>query len=103
MPQFVVITPGRVHDVCWAEGGKSLVAHFGKGFALGEPAFAGLDVSREAGTPPVLCAAHAYLVCRVAARFEAGDHTLVVGRVTAGALLGEGKPAVHIRKNGLRY
>jgi flavin reductase (DIM6/NTAB) family NADH-FMN oxidoreductase RutF len=85
------------------EGNKSLIAHFGKGFELGEPAFAGLDVSREADTPPVLLAAHAYLVCRVADRVVAGDHTLVIGRVTAGAVLHEGKPAVHVRKNGLRY
>ena len=85
------------------EGNKALVAHFGKGFALTEPAFTGLDLDREADTPPVLLAAHAYLVCRVTARVEGGDHTLVIGRVTAGALLRDGKPAVHIRKNGLRY
>ena len=84
------------------EGGKSLVAHFGKGFEPGEPAFDGLDVLRDGG-PPVLQAAHAYLVCRVAARVAAGDHTLVVARVTAGAVLRDAKPAVHVRKNGLRY
>ncbi len=85
------------------EGNKALVAHFGKGFALDEPAFEGLDVTRDGDTPPVLRAAHASLVCRVAARVAAGDHTLVVGRVTAGAVLNDGKPTVHIRKNGLRY
>lgn len=85
------------------EGGKSLVAHFGKGFARGEPAFEGLKVIRERETPPVLAASHAYLVCRVMNRVDAGDHMLVIARVTAGAVLHDGKPTVHLRKNGLRY
>ena len=85
------------------EGGKALVSHFGKGFARGEPAFTGLEVARERDIPPVLLASHAYLVCRVAGRADAGDHTLVIARVTAGAVLQEGKPTVHVRKNGLRY
>src|SRR5262245_39239001 len=43
------------------EGAKALVAHFGKGYALDEPAFDGLDVRRDGEHPPVLLAAHAYL------------------------------------------
>ncbi|MBN9119594.1 MAG: flavin reductase [Planctomycetes bacterium] len=85
------------------EGGKALIAHFGKGFAPGEPAFDGLEVIREREIPPVLLASHAYLVCRVANRFDAGDHVLVIGRVTAGAVLHDGKPTTHVRKSGLRY
>ncbi len=85
------------------EGGKALVAHFGKGFDPGAPAFTGLEIARERDTPPVLRAAHAYLVCRVVGRADAGDHTLVIGRVTAGAVLHDAKPTVHVRKNGLRY
>lgn len=85
------------------EGEKALVAHFGKGFEPGAPAFDGLEVSRERGAPPVLLAAHAYLVCRVVSRVDAGDHTLVIGEVTAGAVLSDGRPSVHVRKNGLRY
>lgn len=85
------------------EGGKTLVSHFGKGFAPGEPAFTGLEIAPECETPPVLLASHAYLVCRVVNRVDAGDHMLVIARVTAGAVLHEGKPTVHVRKNGLRY
>jgi flavin reductase (DIM6/NTAB) family NADH-FMN oxidoreductase RutF len=85
------------------EGGKALVAHFGKGFAPGASAFTNLEVMRELDAPPILRAAHAYLVCRVANRVEVGDHVLVIARVTAGAVLHDGKPTVHIRKNGLRY
>ena len=85
------------------EGGKALVAHFGKGFARGEPAFIDVEVARERDTPPILLAAHAYLVCFVVSRVDAGDHVLVIGRVTAGAVLHDGKPTVHVRKNGSRY
>lgn len=85
------------------EGGKSLVAHFGKGFAPGEPAFEGLKVIREDETPPILPTAHAYLVCRVVNHVDAGDHMLVIGRVISGAVLHDGKPTVHVRKSGLRY
>ena len=86
------------------EGAKGLISHFGKGFELGQPAFEGVKVARERGTAPVLLASHAYLACRVVAQFDAGgDHVLVIGRVQAGAVLSEGKPTVHIRKNGLKY
>ncbi len=85
------------------EGGKALIAHFGKGFELGEPAFEGLEVRREGETPPVLLASHAYLECRVVSHLDAGDHVLVVCRVVGGAMQHHGGPIVHVRKNGLRY
>ncbi|MCE9565648.1 MAG: flavin reductase family protein [Planctomycetes bacterium] len=85
------------------EGGKALIAHFGKGFEPGEPAFEGLEVRRDGKEPPVLLTAHAYLECRVVNRIEAGDHVLVIGRVVSGALQHHGGPIVHVRKNGLRY
>ncbi|HEV3439075.1 MAG TPA: flavin reductase family protein [Gemmata sp.] len=85
------------------EGGKALVAHFGKGFELDQPAFEGLEVRRDDGTPPVLLTAHAYIVCRVTKQLEIGDHVLVVGQVIAGGVLHPGHPTVHVRKNGLKY
>lgn len=85
------------------EGAKGLISHFGKGFDLKEPAFEGLEVSRAPGTAPVLLAAHAYLACRVVDRLDTGDHVLVIGRVVAGSVLQDGKPTVHLRKNGLKY
>jgi flavin reductase (DIM6/NTAB) family NADH-FMN oxidoreductase RutF len=84
-------------------GGKTLVAHFGKGFEADQPAFEGLEVRRDLETPPILLASHAYLVCRVTGHLDAGDHILVVGRVIAGGILHAGDPTVHIRKNGLKY
>src|SRR5262245_29890071 len=86
-----------------AEGHRGLVAHFGKGFDAGEPAFTGLEVERPAGEAPVLAEALAYLHCRVAGRCPAGDHDLVIARVVSGRVQGEGRPTVHIRKSGLNY
>lgn len=85
------------------EGGKALVAHFGKGFELSQPAFEGLDVRRSNDLPPVLLTAHAYITCRVAGRTDAGDHMLLIARVIAGEVLHSGHPTVHVRKNGLKY
>lgn len=85
------------------EDGKKLMIHFGRGFAPGAPAFEGVDVLRDGDSPPVLPTAHAYLRCVVATRVDCGDHVLVIGRVTAGGVLHDGKPATHVRKNGLRY
>jgi len=84
-------------------GANDLLKHFGKGFGPGEPAFTGLDVYPTAEGVPVLRAALAHLDCRVAGRFDGGDHDLVIGRVIGGRLHAEGQPAVHIRKSGAHY
>ncbi len=80
-----------------------MIAHFGKGFALNEPAFAGLEVERPADGGPVLCDALAYLHCEVTGRCPAGDHDLFIGRALSGRLLNEGHPMVHIRRSGFHY
>src|SRR5271167_4430823 len=85
------------------DGSTDLIVHFGRGFGLDEPAFEGLEVTRPEDGPPVLQEALAYLECRVVAHYSAGDHDLFIGRVVAGAMQGEGKPMVHVRKNGLHY
>src|SRR5262249_36388189 len=85
------------------EDQTDMIAHFGRGFALGQPAFEGLEVERAGGEGPVLCEALAYLHCRVTSRCPAGDHELVVGRVVAGRVLQEGRPMVHVRKSGWHY
>jgi len=80
-----------------------MISHFGRGFALGEPAFEGLAIKHHAGGGPVLSEALAYLECQVAARHDVGDHELFVARVVGGRLLGEGQPMVHVRKSGAHY
>jgi flavin reductase (DIM6/NTAB) family NADH-FMN oxidoreductase RutF len=86
-----------------AEGQNSLVGYFAKGFELDQNPFEGLNVQRLEGEAPILADALGYLLCRVAARTPAGDHDLFVGAVIGGKLTAEGKPWVHVRKNGLRY
>jgi flavin reductase (DIM6/NTAB) family NADH-FMN oxidoreductase RutF len=80
-----------------------MIAHFGKGFALTDDAFRSLDVRREPGHGPVLNEALAYLHCEVRERVAAGDHDLILAEIVAGAVLDEGQPMVHIRKNGMHY
>ena len=82
-----------------------MIAHFGKGFSLKDDAFAKLDVQRDPRKQcgPVLTEALAYLQGKVLQRLPAGDHELFLAEVTAGALLDDGQPMVHIRKNGMHY
>ncbi len=80
-----------------------MIVHFGRGFALGQPAFVGLEVERCPEGGPVLSDALAYLECRVVARHPAGDHDLLIGEIVRGRLLDEGQPMVHIRKSGAHY
>ena len=80
-----------------------MIAHFGRAYKPGEPAFTGLAVSRPDGAPPVLDEALGYLVCRVICRHPAGDHDLVIAEVVSGKLLGDSQPMVHVRKTGAHY
>ena len=81
-----------------------MIAHFGRGFALNEPAFTDLAVERpDPDGAPVLSEALAYLDCRVAGRCAAGDHDLIVATVVGGKVLNPGQPMVHVRKSGMHY
>lgn len=103
-PVVEQLTPGSAFTLNILETSQTdMIAHFGKGFAPNEDAFAGLDVKRGPDHGPVLSEALGYLECRVVDRFPAGDHDLYVGEVVAGTLLDEGQPMVHVRKNGFHY
>jgi flavin reductase (DIM6/NTAB) family NADH-FMN oxidoreductase RutF len=80
-----------------------MISHFGRGFDLDQPAFAGIEVSRLPSGLPVLDEALAYLECHVAGRIPAGDHDLFLGQVIGGRLLAQGQPMVHVRKSGAHY
>jgi flavin reductase (DIM6/NTAB) family NADH-FMN oxidoreductase RutF len=98
------LTPGDAFVVNILEEDQTdYLVHFGKGFALTEPAFEGLDIDRSMASAPVLPEALAFLDCRVSVRFSAGDHELVVGKVVGGRVLVEGRPMVHVRKTGAHY
>ncbi|HLN28387.1 MAG TPA: flavin reductase family protein [Gemmataceae bacterium] len=80
-----------------------MIAHFGRGFEPGDPAFNGLEIEHVDGSGAVLCEALAYLACRVSKRVPVGDHLLLLARVVSGKVLNEGQPMVHIRKSGSHY
>lgn len=81
------------------ESQRGLLARFGK---PGPDAFAGLAVHRPESAAAALTDAAAWLECRAVARAAHGDHMVVIAEVMhAGG--GGGDPAVHLRRNGLRY
>ena len=80
-----------------------MIAHFGRGFALEEPAFEGLEVERPQTGGLVLQEALAYLQCRITGRCPVGDHELLLAEVLSGKVLNEGQPMIHIRKSGFHY
>jgi flavin reductase (DIM6/NTAB) family NADH-FMN oxidoreductase RutF len=85
------------------ESQTDMVAHFGRGFDPGQPAFLNLEVERPDDGAPVLTEALAYLNCRVSGRCLAGDHELVLATVVGGQMIGEGQPMIHVRKSGSHY
>jgi flavin reductase (DIM6/NTAB) family NADH-FMN oxidoreductase RutF len=98
------LTPGATFVVnILQEDQTDLLVHFGKGFAPNEPAFTNLEVDRSMASAPVLTEALAFLECQVSVRSNAGDHDLVIGKVLGGRVLNDGRPMVHIRKNGSHY
>jgi flavin reductase (DIM6/NTAB) family NADH-FMN oxidoreductase RutF len=82
---------------------KHLLKHFGKGFEPGEPAFTGLDVTPSAAGPPVLAEAIGHFECEPTGHIDSADHRIILARLTAGALVHDVPPMVHIRKSGAHY
>ncbi|HEX6881970.1 MAG TPA: flavin reductase family protein [Planctomycetota bacterium] len=85
------------------DGSRELMSAF---FRRHEPGSSPFDALAHQPTPgglPVLAQALAWLECRVSGEHESGDHVLVLGTVEHGALLRQGDPAIHLRKNGLGY
>jgi flavin reductase (DIM6/NTAB) family NADH-FMN oxidoreductase RutF len=83
-----------------AEGQNDIVGYFARGGSLID--FAG-PVDRAEGMVPTLASALVTLRCHASRQFDAGDHQLLLGVVEAGKLQCEGRPMVHVRKNGLTY
>ena len=83
-------------------GDFSLVKHFAKGFPPEADPYVGLEVSRD-GHGVMLPGVLARLTCRTNGRLSAGDHEIAAAEVVAANAYGDAAPAVHIRKNGLRY
>lgn len=77
--------------------------HFGRGFLLGEDAFAGLDVEpTDYGTLIRTCLAH--LGCSLTQKVLVGDHDIYVAQVDWASPPAPGEmPYIHTRNSGFNY
>jgi flavin reductase (DIM6/NTAB) family NADH-FMN oxidoreductase RutF len=85
------------------EGQKHLLKHFVRGFEPGELAFTGLDIGVAESGVPTLLDAVGRLECEPAGSVDSGDHRIFLARVTAGELVNDLSPMIHIRKSGAHY
>jgi 3-hydroxy-9,10-secoandrosta-1,3,5(10)-triene-9,17-dione monooxygenase reductase component len=80
-----------------------LYAHFEAGFALEDDPFAGVEIDTAMAGAPLLREAFAYLDCRVRTMLDAGDHTVILAEVVAGAVQHPGEPMTYTRQSGFTY
>lgn len=82
---------------------KNLLSHFGRGFELGQPAFAGLEIERTPSGLPVLSGTLGYLECQSNRYIDSADHRIFLAEILRGEKQSDLGPLLHIRKSGLRY
>ncbi|MBW1962890.1 MAG: flavin reductase [Deltaproteobacteria bacterium] len=91
-----LISKSRIYAINYLkEGQQKLAIHFGRQ--------SGRDVDKLKNVPyftdktgaPILCDCLAYLDCKVVAELDAGDHTIFLGEVLSGKVIGQG--------HGLQY
>lgn len=71
------------------EGQRELARHFGTQSGRDTDKLGGMRTRPSRSGSPILLEAAAYLECRVVGSMPAGDHELIVARVTGGELLAE--------------
>jgi flavin reductase (DIM6/NTAB) family NADH-FMN oxidoreductase RutF len=82
----------------------SLMKRYARGVAEGEDPFAGVETFKTPGGVPAMKSALAWLELRLIRTADFGaDHDLLIGEVTAGDMLQEGKAFAHQRGNGFHY
>ena len=87
-----------------AENQKSLLAHFGRGFEPGEPAFEELTIERDSRGVALLAeGCLGYLLCEPREHIETGDHVIFTAELLGGRLFNEDAPMIHHRKSGAHY
>ena len=104
-PIMPLISESRKFGLCQlAETDKLILRKFSAGLDPSEDPFLSLEMRQDTAlSVPILAQALSYLECEVACHIDVeGDHDLFVGRVRAGGY-NQGKPLVHVRKNGFAY
>jgi len=86
-----------------SDGQKDMLAHFGRGFEPGAPAFEGLQIDRSQRGVPLLAESLGYLECEATGSIESGDHRIFLAKVIDGVSKADGAPMVHVRKSGSHY
>jgi flavin reductase (DIM6/NTAB) family NADH-FMN oxidoreductase RutF len=87
-----------------AEHDKALMKRYARGVKEGEDPFAGMHTAQTPAGITVLADSLAWLEARVIQACDfGGDHELIVGQITAGALLRDGHAFSHQRGNGFHY
>jgi flavin reductase (DIM6/NTAB) family NADH-FMN oxidoreductase RutF len=87
-----------------AEHDKALMKRYARGVKEGEDPFAGMHTAQTSAGLPVLADSLAWLEARIIHTCEfGGDHELLIGEITAGALLRDGHAFAHQRGNGFHY
>ncbi len=102
-PVLERLIPGAacVLNIC-AEGDATLLSRFARHPDPGVDAFGGL-AHQERAEGVILDAAAGYLACAIVARFDAGDHWLLLAEARDGCAFADRRPYVHVRRNGLNY
>lgn len=85
------------------DGSIGLLAHFARGFELGDPAFEGVAVCEGKNGVPYLTDAHAHVACTLIGEADWTDHVVFCGRVVDGDRIDDDQPLTHVRKSGLSY
>jgi 3-hydroxy-9,10-secoandrosta-1,3,5(10)-triene-9,17-dione monooxygenase reductase component len=109
-PPMVLFCPGRA-SATWpriaraghfcanvlADGQRDLARAFGASAVTGQDKFAGVRWSPSSSGDPVIDGVLTWAGCEVAAVHEAGDHHVVIGRVTELGGIGGGSPLLFYR------
>jgi len=82
---------------------RPLMGAFLRKWPPGASPFDGMSLRFATSGSPILADALAWVDCKVTGEFETADHMAVFGEVVEGALLREGVPSTHVRRNGLDY
>lgn len=85
------------------EESQGAMGAFFRKYEGGDTPFDHVGIATTPGGLFVLSDALGWLECAVTGEHDAGDHVIVFGRVEAGEQRREGKPSIHLRKNGLGY
>jgi flavin reductase (DIM6/NTAB) family NADH-FMN oxidoreductase RutF len=96
-------TTGRFSLSLLDDSSRSRMGRFLKHHEPGVSPFAGLALGHTPAGLPYLAEGLAWFECRIVSEAPSSDHVLLLAEVEAAALLREGEPHVHLRRNGLAY